>query len=182
MKPAPGSLRWDAANPPFDARDTSDRTTLSAHQVAERFIQLFYVEDNPADAFTCWMHPDYVQHNPNAPTGRDATLDPVRSKTPKVLRECQVASGIVRGVNPKRSIQDNVVIRERQELIALLLVPLDDHLRVIIAVAPKRMRVQIPLPPGRTRVAVSEFGTTDDQHTRSDGNRGKSLNQGFAME
>ena len=31
-------------------------------------------EDNPVDAFTCWMHPDYIQHNPNAPTGRDATL------------------------------------------------------------------------------------------------------------
>ena len=42
--------------------------------MAERFIQLFYVEDNPRDAFMCWMHPDYIQHNPNAPTGRDATL------------------------------------------------------------------------------------------------------------
>ena len=43
-------------------------------QVAERFIQLFYVEDNPRDAFMAWMHSDYIQHNPNAPTGRDATL------------------------------------------------------------------------------------------------------------
>ena len=75
MKPAPGSLRWDAANPPFDPRDTAGRAALSVHEVADRFIQLFYVEDNPTDAFTCWMHPDYVQHNPNAPTGRDATLE-----------------------------------------------------------------------------------------------------------
>ncbi|MGZ3234422.1 MAG: nuclear transport factor 2 family protein [Croceibacterium sp.] len=74
MKPAPGSLRWDAANPPFDARATADREALTAHQVADRFIQLFYVEDNPVDAFSCWMHPDYIQHNPNAPTGRDATM------------------------------------------------------------------------------------------------------------
>ena len=74
MRPAPGSLRWDAANPPFDARETADREALTAHQVADRFIQLFYVEDNPTDAFSCWMHPEYIQHNPNAPTGRDATM------------------------------------------------------------------------------------------------------------
>jgi predicted SnoaL-like aldol condensation-catalyzing enzyme len=75
MKPAPGALRWNPDAPPFDPRDTANRETLSVGQVADRFIQLFYVEDNPTDAFTCWMHPDYMQHNPNAPTGRDATLE-----------------------------------------------------------------------------------------------------------
>ena len=74
MKPAPGALPWDPAAPPFDPRDTSGREQLSVRRVAERFIQLFYVEDNPRDGFMCWMHPDYIQHNPNAPTGRDATL------------------------------------------------------------------------------------------------------------
>jgi predicted SnoaL-like aldol condensation-catalyzing enzyme len=74
VKPAAGALPWDTEATPFDPRDTSDREALSTRQVAERFIQLFYVEDNPTDAFTCWMHPDYLQHNPNAPTGRDATL------------------------------------------------------------------------------------------------------------
>jgi len=67
-------LPWDTSAPPFDPRDTSNREALSTRQVAERFIQLFYVEDNPTDAFTSWMHPDYIQHNPNAPNGRDATL------------------------------------------------------------------------------------------------------------
>ena len=74
MKPATGALPWDPDAPPFDPRDTSNRVQLSVRQVAERFIQLFYVEDNPRDAFMAWMHPDYIQHNPNAPTGRDATL------------------------------------------------------------------------------------------------------------
>lgn len=74
MKPAAGALPWDTDAPPFDPRATAHRASFSTRQVAERFIQLFYVEDNPTDAFTCWMHPDYVQHNPNAPTGRDATL------------------------------------------------------------------------------------------------------------
>jgi predicted SnoaL-like aldol condensation-catalyzing enzyme len=75
VKPAPGALRWDADAPPFDPRDTVSREALSVHEIADRFIQLFYVEDNPTDAFTCWMHPGYIQHNPNAPTGRDATLE-----------------------------------------------------------------------------------------------------------
>ncbi len=74
MKPTSGALPWDVDAPPFDPRDTTGRETLSTRAVAERFIQLFYVEDNPTDAFTCWMHPDYIQHNPNAPNGRDATL------------------------------------------------------------------------------------------------------------
>jgi predicted SnoaL-like aldol condensation-catalyzing enzyme len=74
VKPAPGALRWDADAPPFDPRDTSAREALSPHEVADRFIQLFYVEDNPTDAFTCWMHEGYIQHNPNSGTGRDATV------------------------------------------------------------------------------------------------------------
>jgi predicted SnoaL-like aldol condensation-catalyzing enzyme len=74
MKPADNALPWNWQSPPFDPRETAGREGLTTRQVAERFIQLFYVEDNPTDAFTCWMHPDYIQHNPNAPTGRDATL------------------------------------------------------------------------------------------------------------
>jgi len=74
VRPADGVLGWDSDAPPFDPRDTANRERLSVRQVAERFIQLFYVEDNPRDAFMAWMHPDYIQHNPNAPTGRDATL------------------------------------------------------------------------------------------------------------
>jgi predicted SnoaL-like aldol condensation-catalyzing enzyme len=58
----------------FDPRDTTGREGLSTRQVAERFIELFYRQENPRDAFMCWMHPDYIQHNPGAPTGRDATL------------------------------------------------------------------------------------------------------------
>ena len=58
----------------FDPRDTTGRESLSTRQVAERFIELFYHQENPRDAFMFWMHPDYIQHNPNAPTGRDATL------------------------------------------------------------------------------------------------------------
>lgn len=59
----------------IDPRDTSNRENLSVREVAERFIELFHHQDNPTDAFLAWVHPDYIQHNPNAPTGRDATLE-----------------------------------------------------------------------------------------------------------
>ncbi len=58
----------------FDPTDTGNRAQLSVREVAERFIELFYVRDDPRAAFLNWVHPDYIQHNPNAPTGRDATL------------------------------------------------------------------------------------------------------------
>ena len=60
--------------PEFDPRDTANRESLPVRVVAERFIELFHHQDNPVDAFTCWVHPDYIQHNPNAPTGRDASM------------------------------------------------------------------------------------------------------------
>lgn len=83
MKPAPGAVPWDAQTPPFDPVDVSARASLSNRDVAERFIQLFYVDDNPQHAFTCWVHPEYVQHNPNAPTGCDATLAMMRTSMAK---------------------------------------------------------------------------------------------------
>jgi predicted SnoaL-like aldol condensation-catalyzing enzyme len=58
-----------------DPRDTSNRESLSVREIAERFIELFHHQDNPVDAFMAWVHPDYIQHNPNAPTGRDPTLE-----------------------------------------------------------------------------------------------------------
>jgi predicted SnoaL-like aldol condensation-catalyzing enzyme len=58
----------------FDPRDTSNRESLSVREVAERFIELFHHQDNPGEAFRRWVHPDYIQHNPNAPTGRDASM------------------------------------------------------------------------------------------------------------
>ena len=82
MRPADGVLPWNPDAPAFDPRDTSGREALSVRQVAERFIQLFYVEDNPRDAFMAWMHPDYIQHNPNAAQGLAGLVDYVRASRP----------------------------------------------------------------------------------------------------
>jgi predicted SnoaL-like aldol condensation-catalyzing enzyme len=42
--------------------------------VADRFIAVFYDQNRLTDAFAEWVHPGYVQHDPNSPTGRDGTI------------------------------------------------------------------------------------------------------------
>ena len=58
-----------------DPLDTSDRARLSPREVADRFIEVFYRQNRLVDAFREWVHPDYIQHDPNSGTGRDATIE-----------------------------------------------------------------------------------------------------------
>jgi len=57
-----------------DPLDTSGRAELSDREVADRFIEVFYNRNSLCDAFRAWVHPDYIQHDPDAPSGRDGTL------------------------------------------------------------------------------------------------------------
>lgn len=57
-----------------DPLDTSDRENLSVREVADRFIEAFYNQNRLSDAFRAWVHPDYIQHDPNSLTGRDGTI------------------------------------------------------------------------------------------------------------
>jgi predicted SnoaL-like aldol condensation-catalyzing enzyme len=58
-----------------DPLDTSDRAQLSVREVADRFIAVFYHQNRLVEAFRAWVHPDYVQHDPNSATGRDGTIE-----------------------------------------------------------------------------------------------------------
>ena len=53
---------------------TSDRENLSDREVSDRFIKVFYDNNQLVKGFEAWVHPDYIQHDPNSPTGRDATI------------------------------------------------------------------------------------------------------------
>ena len=55
--------------------DTSNRANLSDREVSERFIEVFYNQNRLTDGFEAWVHPDYIQHDPNSPTGRDPTIE-----------------------------------------------------------------------------------------------------------
>jgi predicted SnoaL-like aldol condensation-catalyzing enzyme len=55
--------------------DTASREALGDREVAARFIEVFYAQNRLTEAFTAWVHPDYIQHDPNAPNGRDGTIE-----------------------------------------------------------------------------------------------------------
>lgn len=58
---------------------------LSAKQVVEKFIPLFYEQRNAKQAFETWVAADYIQHNPVAKDGRDnaiAALQPFFESMP----------------------------------------------------------------------------------------------------
>ena len=57
-----------------DPMDTSGRASLSDREVSERFIEVFYNQNRLTDGFEAWVHPDYIQHDPNSPTGRNGTI------------------------------------------------------------------------------------------------------------
>jgi len=93
-----------AAGGAFDPLDTSDRASLTDRQVAERFIEAFHRQCRMREAFMAWVHPDYIQHNPEAPAGRDETLD--------VLDE-------IHGIYPRMSHDVKRVIHGDDGLVAI---------------------------------------------------------------
>ncbi len=50
------------------------RASLPDRLVSEKFIEIFYDRNDLVAGFERWVHPDYIQHDPNSPTGRDATI------------------------------------------------------------------------------------------------------------
>ena len=70
--PATAQTEGEAA---VDPTYTEDRAQLSDREVSERFIEVFYNQNRLVDGFRAWVHPDYIQHDPNSPTGRDATIE-----------------------------------------------------------------------------------------------------------
>ena len=81
-----------------DPLDTTDRENLPVREVANRFIEVFYNQNRLVDAFRAWVHPDYVQHDPNSPTGRDGTIG--------VLNRCRKPDGKVKEAKGRAKVVD----------------------------------------------------------------------------
>lgn len=47
---------------------------LTPKEVVEEFIDLFYVKKQVRLAFETWVHPDYIQHKPTLPDGREPVI------------------------------------------------------------------------------------------------------------
>lgn len=62
----------DAPLPP-PTRDLGE--TERNRTVIEQFARLFWIEKDVEQAFTRFVHPDYIQHNPLAADGRDVAIE-----------------------------------------------------------------------------------------------------------
>lgn len=54
---------------------SEDECAMSPREVVELFIDLFYKKKNVRQAFETWVHPDYIQHKPTLPDGREAVIE-----------------------------------------------------------------------------------------------------------
>lgn len=48
---------------------------MSAREVVDQFIDLFYRKKDVRQAFESWVSPNYIQHKPTLPDGREAVIN-----------------------------------------------------------------------------------------------------------
>jgi predicted SnoaL-like aldol condensation-catalyzing enzyme len=64
---------WASENP--SSMPSHGECTMSAREVVDQFIDLFYRKKKVRQAFESWVHPDYIQHKATLPDGRDAVIN-----------------------------------------------------------------------------------------------------------
>ena len=64
---------WATENP--SSMPSQGECTMSALEVVDQFIDLVYRKKEVRQAFESWVHPDYIQHKPTLPDGRDAVIN-----------------------------------------------------------------------------------------------------------
>lgn len=57
-----------------DLPELPGECTMSPREVVEQFVEGFYQKKNVRKAFEDWVHPDYIQHKPSLPDGREAVI------------------------------------------------------------------------------------------------------------
>lgn len=77
--------------------DPAERRSLSVREVAERFIEVFYHQNRLTDAFRAWVHPDYIQHDPNSKTGRDGTIEALEAHMARHPRMSHEVRRVIHG-------------------------------------------------------------------------------------
>lgn len=70
LAPAAARAQEAPVAPPSWENDETERNRA----VVEQFARLFWIEKDVRQAFTRFVHPDYIQHNPIAADGRDNAI------------------------------------------------------------------------------------------------------------
>ena len=63
------------ADDPDSSNIGDGQCSMSAREVVEEFIDLFYTQKQVRQAFERWVHPDYIQHKLTLPDGREAVVE-----------------------------------------------------------------------------------------------------------
>lgn len=53
----------------------AEECAMSPREVVDKFIDLFYEKKQVRLAFETWVHPDYIQHKPTLPDGREPVIE-----------------------------------------------------------------------------------------------------------
>ena len=105
-----------------------------------------------------------LQPHLDLPVFRHPSGDPIVPESDLVSRKRPGCSAFDRYLvgNPFLTLTQNVVIGERQEVITAALVPVANHFRKIIPIAPKRMRMHIAFVP--LRALILTVGIAAQKH------------------
>ncbi len=57
-----------------DSASSSIECDMSPREVVGAFIELFYEQKKVREAFETWVHPEYIQHKPTLPDGREPVI------------------------------------------------------------------------------------------------------------
>src|SRR5207245_478543 len=78
-----------------------------------------------------------------------AKLDPIRAEAGDVFIQGDPAPATGFEVYPALAHQHAIMVGKSEEIVAVILIPAHNHLRIIIAITPEGMRMQIAFPPVR---------------------------------
>jgi predicted SnoaL-like aldol condensation-catalyzing enzyme len=97
-----GSFRRDAAAPTAGAPPAASSVAASKKLVVD-FYRTVFIQKKVREGFELSVVPEYVQHNPLVPTGREAA---VKLLTPRVTRESITGDLVVLHVHSRTNMMD----------------------------------------------------------------------------
>jgi hypothetical protein len=142
-------------------RPLPTRSDLHArdHQETSRFFEERAV-------FGKWFQADFFFPGGLAaldPRGTEAGEVFFHHRTAAALHDRALGDGGRFQLKPALALCEDVVVRHREEVVAFAFEPVGDHLGIIVAIAPERVRVEVALEPTRGWIGGRRGGVDDGE-------------------
>ena len=76
-------------------------------------------------------------------------LYPIGTKSSNILFISPDTAFVGKYIRPAFAALDDIVVRKHREVVSMVMIPIHDHFGIIVPITPKRMRMQVTLPPSR---------------------------------